>query len=729
MNSAGKWILCFLFLSFLTSYTQQPENQIAVLNLDPIGATVAESNTLTERLRSELVNTGYFTVIERKEMDEILTEQGFQQSGCTSDACAVEIGRLLNIRRICAGSIGKVGNIYTITLRMIDVETGVILFTVTEDCPCRIEEVLTRSMKNLAVKLADMSRSKLGMAMLKGSGDIYLKTEPTGAEVFIDGKKLSELTPLTIRKVESGEHVIKVVKGDYIGTQVVTVIPNEIAQTTILLSRARGGLKVYSYPAEADIYIENKYQGQTPKVIQEISAGEYLVSVRKAGYLDMTKRVKVSPETFAEVEFTMIKPASLSITSQPTNTEVTLVNSQGQENAKTPLYKENLLPERIYVEVSAPGYETERRYITLREAFKNEEFFNLKKLPTILIRSDPLGARVYVNDEYKGVTPLTIHGMKNTRVRIHLKKVYYDDWEGEMTFSSTGDLEISPELIARKAPIMITSQPEGAQIFLKLENKTTIGTTPYQGTLPCGEYEITLQHPQCQSVTEKVVLDEKGVEQSFKLPYKTGRLKIVGQPKGSTILLNGRVIDFPEEGRDLPIANYEVIVKRSGYHRKKASIQIQADKILTLNGSLKPKTNSGAVMRSLFLPGLGQWYQEKKARTFLYPAFFIGAAAGSYYFRVVQYNESVDNYHAIRTAYQSSFSESQITALRAQMYDAYDDIQSAKDLGIYLIMATGGVWLLNVLDALILPPRYERAWAISLDEEKDRLCLNLKISW
>jgi len=589
--------------------------------------------------------------------------------------------------------------------------------------------VLTRSMKNLAVKLADMSRSKLGAAMLKGQGDIYLKSEPTAAEVYIDGKKLSEHTPLTIRKVESGEHVIKVVKGDFVGTQVVTVVPNDITQATIFLTRAKGGLKVYSYPAEADIYIENKYQGQTPRVIQEISAGEYLVSVKKTGYLDITKRVKVSPEAFAEVEFTLIKPATLSITSQPTNAEVTLVYSQGQENAKTPLYKENLLPERIYVEVSAPGYETERRYITLREAFKSEEFFTLKKLPAILIRSEPLGARVYVNDEYKGVTPLTIQGMKNTRVRINLKKVYYEDWQGEMTFSSAGDLEINPKLVAKTAPLVITSKPEGAQIILRLENTITTGTTPYRSILQCGEYDITLQHPQCHNVTEKLILEEKGTTKSFKLTYKTGRLKISGQPGGSTILLNGKVIDFPEEGRDLPIADYQVVVEHSGYVKKKANLRIEADKIHTFDGSLQPKTNGGAVMRSILIPGLGQWYQEKKARAFLYPALFVGAAAGSYYFRVAQYNDRVDTYNAIRQKYETAFSESQITSLRSQMYEAYDDIQSAKDLGTYLIAATGGIWLLNVLDALILPPRYERAFAFSFDENKNRFSAYLKISW
>ncbi len=248
--------ILFTFTSILNfSFSQNFEKQIAVLDLDPIGITDNESKTLTDRLRSELVSSDEFTVIERNEMNEILKEQGFQQTGCTSDACAVEIGRLLNVHRIVAGSIGKVGDLYTISLRMIDVETGVILFTVTEDCACPIEKVLTTSMKNIAQKLVDMSKGRaVSEGILTGSGDIYLKSDPSGASVTLDGKSVNQVTPTTLRGIAAGEHRVKVVRGDYVGSKVVNVLPNEITQVTISLSKAIGGLKVYSNPPEANIY-------------------------------------------------------------------------------------------------------------------------------------------------------------------------------------------------------------------------------------------------------------------------------------------------------------------------------------------------------------------------------------------------------------------------------------------------------------------------------------------
>ena len=53
-----------------------------------------------------------------------MMEQGLQQSGCTSDECAAEVGQLLGVQFMISGSIGKMGKSYTIDCKMFSVETG-----------------------------------------------------------------------------------------------------------------------------------------------------------------------------------------------------------------------------------------------------------------------------------------------------------------------------------------------------------------------------------------------------------------------------------------------------------------------------------------------------------------------------------------------------------------------------------------------------------------------------
>lgn len=133
------------------------KENIAILNLDPIQITPQEAQILTKKLSSELVKLGKFTVLDRGEMEAILQEQGFQQTGCTSSECAVEVGQLLGVSKIIAGSVGKLGAIYYVEVRMIDVQSSKIDKTVDHNQGGSIENVLTISLPYIASKLADIT--------------------------------------------------------------------------------------------------------------------------------------------------------------------------------------------------------------------------------------------------------------------------------------------------------------------------------------------------------------------------------------------------------------------------------------------------------------------------------------------------------------------------------------------------------------------------------------------
>lgn len=101
---------------------------LAVSNLVAQGVQENEAMVVSEQLRSELMKGGRVRLIERSQMDEILKEQGFQKSGCVTDACAVEVGQLLSVNHIIVGSVGSAGNYTVLTVRLLDVSTGVVVF-------------------------------------------------------------------------------------------------------------------------------------------------------------------------------------------------------------------------------------------------------------------------------------------------------------------------------------------------------------------------------------------------------------------------------------------------------------------------------------------------------------------------------------------------------------------------------------------------------------------------
>jgi TolB-like protein len=203
----------------LSVYSQETGKiSIAVSDFIAQGISNDEAAIITNRIRSELTKTGVFTVVERGQMETILKEQGFQQSGCTTDKCIVEVGQLLNVKQMVAGSIGKIGSILTISARVIDVATGKIIKTVDSDCKCKIEELLTKTTKDVAQKLAKGIEVKERKEKRKEEsaekeaeeqpGTLVIKTKPAGATVFINSDNVGT-TPYSDDNIAPGEYMLE----------------------------------------------------------------------------------------------------------------------------------------------------------------------------------------------------------------------------------------------------------------------------------------------------------------------------------------------------------------------------------------------------------------------------------------------------------------------------------------------------------------------------------------
>ncbi|MEL1228248.1 MAG: CsgG/HfaB family protein [Candidatus Neomarinimicrobiota bacterium] len=136
-------LLTLLIVSqFLIGQTTEGKTTVAVLEFEGRGINQMEAATLTDRMMSELVNTNAVIMVERNQMDEILSEQGFQQSGCTSSECAAEVGALLGVQNMVSGAFGKLGNSYTIDAKMFSVETGATVRAVTKTYKGEVDGLL-----------------------------------------------------------------------------------------------------------------------------------------------------------------------------------------------------------------------------------------------------------------------------------------------------------------------------------------------------------------------------------------------------------------------------------------------------------------------------------------------------------------------------------------------------------------------------------------------------------
>ena len=111
------------------------------------------AKTLTDRLRNELVQFDEIEIVERKRIDAVFQEQKIQISGCV-DECLIEVGKILGSSSIVVGSIGKVGNYFTINARKINATTAKVESAISYDSYSDIDQLLIRGMSEIAFKIA-----------------------------------------------------------------------------------------------------------------------------------------------------------------------------------------------------------------------------------------------------------------------------------------------------------------------------------------------------------------------------------------------------------------------------------------------------------------------------------------------------------------------------------------------------------------------------------------------
>ncbi|KMQ51514.1 hypothetical protein CHISP_1522 [Chitinispirillum alkaliphilum] len=143
--------ICMLSVLSVGLCAQDVSNvSLAVSDLVPLGVTDHEAAIISEQLRIELMKTPMIQLIERTQMEEILKEQGFQQLGCTNNACAVEVGQLLGVRKIVVGSIGTAGSYTLVTARIIDVSTGKVIVSESVRDRGGIDGMLNRGVQEIS---------------------------------------------------------------------------------------------------------------------------------------------------------------------------------------------------------------------------------------------------------------------------------------------------------------------------------------------------------------------------------------------------------------------------------------------------------------------------------------------------------------------------------------------------------------------------------------------------
>jgi TolB-like protein len=151
-------ILALLFATHLL--LAEEKIPIAVMELKPIEVQANTAKAVTDLIRTEIFNTGLFRVFERGEIEQVLKEQQFGQTGLSEISDAVKLGKMLQAKKVLVGTVSKLGTSYIVNARIIDVEKGEMEFA--DKAQADSENTLVQAVETFARKIAERIQASTG---------------------------------------------------------------------------------------------------------------------------------------------------------------------------------------------------------------------------------------------------------------------------------------------------------------------------------------------------------------------------------------------------------------------------------------------------------------------------------------------------------------------------------------------------------------------------------------
>jgi TolB-like protein len=171
----------------------------AVVDLAAVGVDAVVAENLTQLLSLELKKFKGLSVISRDEIQTMLRFEAEKQVlQCKSDtSCLVEIGGALGVDYLISGSIGKLGEAFVVTLKLMDVHAAKVVH--------RASQSLQGAEADLPLALRFSAWELLGRP-LGGTGSLVVKANVEEGTVEYGGEKLKYPLAQPFTGLVAGRH-------------------------------------------------------------------------------------------------------------------------------------------------------------------------------------------------------------------------------------------------------------------------------------------------------------------------------------------------------------------------------------------------------------------------------------------------------------------------------------------------------------------------------------------
>ena len=393
-------------------------------------------------------------------------------------------------------------------------------------------------------------------APLSAGVQVEFTSTPEAAGVFIDGR-LRGSTPLVLRGAElevGRRHHLRFSKEGYEDVDMFFAARDgdRFVQHAELVPQ-KGLLLVTTEPEGAEISRDGYSLGTTPRLVTSLNAKDvHTLVIRKAGYQDRKLEVRFNGRRPLVRNVSLVLDSGvLKIGSSPAGAEVTV---NGISRGPAPVTVTGIPKGRVALSVRKEGYKPFTREISVNAGDEQDIFAELVPLPGALaITSVPEGARVYVDGEFRGKSPVSVADLspRQYRVKVELDGFYAQEAMLDVGIGKTVKREY--RLVSNLGSLEIRTTPPDA--IVTVDGRmcgTTTASAPNAttsdvlvvGGLKAGEHTLIVRkYRYAEVVQHPVVAVSKATTVNVKMARKF-------TPNVEIVMTTGEVIKGELVSRD-----------------------------------------------------------------------------------------------------------------------------------------------------------------------------------
>jgi hypothetical protein len=302
-------------------------------------------------------------------------------------------------------------------------------------------------------------------------GSVYVTTTPTGAAIYLNGNYRGT-SPLTITSVRPGPYTIEAdLEGYESASTTDTVVAGQQLTEYFPLKKIvrAGSLTIISEPAAAFVYLDGDYRGRTPLTLSKVSPGIHSIELDASNYHDWKTTVSVSEGSDQTVRAALSPiPSSttgwIQVSSTPAGATIRMDGVvQGQTPPSGAHTIQNVPAGDHIITLQLPGYQEYTTTVNVRSSTTSQVAASLQSAPAttpvpegggISVTSMPTGGNVFVDNVYRGVTPVTLSGIPAGTHTIRVQLQGYRDFsmEVQVVGGTSTPVTASLEMVATPTP-------------------------------------------------------------------------------------------------------------------------------------------------------------------------------------------------------------------------------------------------------------------------------------